>query len=84
MTGDLKVHSILIGALGGEGGGVLMDWIVSCARMNGLAVQATLVPGVAQRTGSTSYYIEMCDKPSSGPAPVRVSGRCTMSGAARS
>ncbi len=70
MTGDVKVRSILIGALGGEGGGVLMDWIVSCARINGLAVQATSVPGVAQRTGSTSYYIEMCDRPSSGPAPV--------------
>ena len=47
-----------------------MDWIVHCARMNGLAVQATSVPGVAQRTGSTSYYIEMCEKPAGGPAPV--------------
>lgn len=70
MSEPVKVRSILIGALGGEGGGVLMDWIVSCARMNGLAVQATSVPGVAQRTGSTSYYIEMSDKPSDGPAPV--------------
>ncbi len=66
----IKVRTILIGALGGEGGGVLMDWIVHCARMSGLAVQATSVPGVAQRTGSTSYYIEMCDKPASGPQPV--------------
>ena len=66
----IKARTILIGALGGEGGGVLMDWIVHCARMSGLAVQATSVPGVAQRTGSTSYYIEMCDKPANGPAPV--------------
>ncbi len=70
MAGAIKVRSILIGALGGEGGGLLMGWIVSCARMSGLAVQATSVPGVAQRTGSTSYYIEMCDKPASGPRPV--------------
>jgi indolepyruvate ferredoxin oxidoreductase, beta subunit len=70
MADDMKIRTILIGALGGEGGGVLMDWIVHCARMSGLAVQATSVPGVAQRTGSTAYYIEMCDKPTGGPAPV--------------
>ena len=67
---DAKVRSILIGALGGEGGGVLMDWIVHCARMSGLAVQATSVPGVAQRTGSTSYYIEMAAKAPGAPDPV--------------
>ena len=67
---DTKVRSILIGALGGEGGGVLMDWIVHCARMSGLAVQATSVPGVAQRTGSTSYYIEMAERIAGAPDPV--------------
>jgi len=67
---EMKVRSILIGALGGEGGGVLMDWIVHCARMSGLAVQATSVPGVAQRTGSTSYYIEMAERPAGAPDPV--------------
>lgn len=67
---EMKIRSILIGALGGEGGGVLMDWIVQCARMSGLAVQATSVPGVAQRTGSTSYYIEMAERPAGAPDPV--------------
>jgi len=67
---ETKIRSILIGALGGEGGGVLMDWIVHCARMSGLAVQATSVPGVAQRTGSTSYYIEMAEKIAGSPDPV--------------
>lgn len=50
---------ILLAALGGEGGGVLMNWIVEAARLAGHKVQATSVPGVAQRTGSTSYYIEV-------------------------
>lgn len=50
---------ILVTALGGEGGGVLMNWLVQAARTAGLAVQATSVPGVAQRTGATSYYIEI-------------------------
>ncbi len=55
--------SILVAALGGEGGGVLADWLVQCARASGLAVQATSVPGVAQRTGATSYYVELLRKP---------------------
>lgn len=50
---------ILIAALGGEGGGVLADWLVQCARASDLPVQSTSVPGVAQRTGATSYYIEL-------------------------
>ena len=59
---DYKTISILITALGGEGGGTLMNWILECARSQKLFVQGTSVPGVAQRTGSTSYYIEICDK----------------------
>ena len=61
--GARAIHAILIAALGGEGGGVLADWLVQCARQAGLAVQATSVPGVAQRTGATSYYIEMLRVP---------------------
>ena len=51
--------NILIGALGGDGGGVLCDWIVAAAHSQGLAVQATQIPGVAQRTGATTYYLEL-------------------------
>ena len=51
--------SVLIAALGGEGGGVLSQWIVAAALAEGLAVQSTSIPGVAQRTGATTYYIEM-------------------------
>ncbi|MHB1201278.1 MAG: indolepyruvate oxidoreductase subunit beta family protein [Polaromonas sp.] len=54
---------ILIAALGGEGGGVLANWLVQCARASDLPVQATSVPGVAQRTGATSYYIELLRAP---------------------
>ena len=52
------VTRVLIAALGGEGGGVLAEWLVQCAQHAGWVAQATSVPGVAQRTGSTSYYIE--------------------------
>ena len=56
MSGPLR---ILISALGGEGGGVLASWIADAAIADGQVAQRTSVPGVAQRTGSTTYYIEM-------------------------
>ena len=54
---------ILIAALGGEGGGVLTDWIVQAAMAAELPVQSTSIPGVAQRTGATTYYLELLAKP---------------------
>ena len=65
--------SILLCALGGEGGGVLADWLVDAARHGGLAAQATSIPGVAQRTGATTYYLEIFPTPISelgGRRPV--------------
>lgn len=51
--------SILIAALGGEGGGVLANWIIAAATAEDYPVQSTSIPGVAQRTGATTYYIEV-------------------------
>lgn len=51
--------SLLICALGGEGGGVLTEWLVETARHAGYPAQATSIPGVAQRTGATTYYLEV-------------------------
>lgn len=65
LDGVLK---LAIMAVGGQGGGVLTNWLESVARANGYAVQATSVAGVAQRTGATIYYLEMA--PESGRAPV--------------
>jgi indolepyruvate ferredoxin oxidoreductase beta subunit len=61
----MKPITILIGALGGDGGGVLCDWIIAAAHSQGLGVQATQIPGVAQRTGATTYYLEVM--PGRGP-----------------
>jgi len=60
---DARPLTLLIAALGGEGGGVLTDWIVSAADACGLPVQSTSIPGVAQRTGATTYYIEIFPTP---------------------
>jgi indolepyruvate ferredoxin oxidoreductase, beta subunit len=55
--------SVLLCALGGEGGGVLKDWLVDVAHHAGYAAQATSIPGVAQRTGATTYYVEVYPLP---------------------
>jgi indolepyruvate ferredoxin oxidoreductase beta subunit len=55
----MRPITIAVVALGGEGGGVLADWIVDLAQHGGYLAQATSVPGVAQRTGATVYYVEL-------------------------
>ncbi len=65
--------SLLVCALGGEGGGVLTEWIIATAQHAGYAAQSTSIPGVAQRTGATTYYIEVFPTPISelnGKRPV--------------
>lgn len=61
--------NIAILALGGQGGGVLVDWIVNLAEQAGWTAQSTSVAGVAQRTGATIYYVEMVE-PTPGQAPI--------------
>src|SRR6202035_4726500 len=65
--------TVLIAALGGEGGGVLTDWIVAAAESQNFPVQSTSIPGVAQRTGATTYHIEMVPTPPL-PPPARGGG----------
>lgn len=54
-----RATTVAILAMGGEGGGVLADWIVDVAERAGYCAQTTSVPGVAQRTGATIYYLEI-------------------------
>ncbi len=63
MTTAPRPITILIAALGGEGGGVLSGWIAAAAEALGFPVQTTSIPGVAQRTGGTTYYIEIVPTP---------------------
>jgi indolepyruvate ferredoxin oxidoreductase beta subunit len=64
---------LTIAALGGQGGGVLAEWLIAAARAEGYLVQSTSVPGVAQRTGATLYYLEFfprADAERAGREPV--------------
>jgi len=74
--------TILVAALGGQGGGVLAEWLVEAASRAGYPAQSTSIPGVAQRTGATTYYVEVFPVPRASlggrepvlsllPAPVR-------------
>ncbi len=65
---EAGVIKLAVLAVGGQGGGVLTGWIETMARARGYAAQATSVAGVAQRTGSTIYYVEMA--PAADRAPV--------------
>jgi indolepyruvate ferredoxin oxidoreductase, beta subunit len=56
---ERKRITIAVLALGGQGGGVLADWIAEVGTHGGYVAQSTSVPGVAQRTGATVYYVEL-------------------------
>ena len=62
--------SVAIVAMGGQGGAVLTTWIVALAEAHGWIAQSTSVPGVAQRTGATIYYVEMMQASDDGQRPV--------------
>ncbi|MFO1306977.1 MAG: indolepyruvate oxidoreductase subunit beta family protein [Burkholderiales bacterium] len=61
--------SVLIAAVGGQGGGVLTGWIVDAAHRDGLVAQATSSPGVSQRSGATTYYVEIAPPARPGGTP---------------
>ena len=67
----VRTISILIGALGGQGGGVLAEWLVEAATQAGFPAQSTSIPGVAQRTGATTYYVEIYPQAANGPGARR-------------
>jgi indolepyruvate ferredoxin oxidoreductase, beta subunit len=58
-SGDAGILTVLVPAVGGQGGGVLSEWIIEAAALDGYRVHGTSIPGVAQRTGSTTYYVEL-------------------------
>lgn len=72
MTQATQTRAITMAilAMGGEGGGVLADWMVSLGEHSGYWAQTTSVPGVAQRTGATIYYVELFPRTADGAEPI--------------
>ena len=71
MSEAARPITIAVLAMGGEGGGVLADWIVDLGEHNGYIAQTTSVPGVAQRTGATIYYVELFPRAAAKAAGAR-------------
>ncbi len=69
-TEQASVFKLAIAALGGQGGGVLTHWLLQAAESSGFIAQSTSVPGVAQRTGATLYYLEFFPRAAAEAADV--------------
>lgn len=70
MNAPIKTTNMLIAALGGEGGGVLTNWLIEVAETSGWYCQSTSLAGVAQRTGATIYYLEFMPRGADETPPV--------------
>jgi indolepyruvate ferredoxin oxidoreductase beta subunit len=68
-TSEPRMVRIAIMALGGQGGGVLVDWLVDLAEHAGWTAQAPWGAGAALPTAATIYYVEMVE-PTPGRTPV--------------
>ncbi|MDP6511116.1 MAG: indolepyruvate oxidoreductase subunit beta family protein [Dehalococcoidia bacterium] len=54
-----KIKRVYIVAVGGQGSAVLADWLFNAAQQAGYTAQTVGLPGLSQRGGSTSYYMEV-------------------------
>lgn len=70
MLNQSRPITMAVLAMGGEGGGVLADWCIDMAEHSGYWAQTTSVPGVAQRTGATIYYLEFFAEDQSNKEPI--------------
>src|SRR5689334_21415483 len=64
-----RPRTMAIWEMAGQGGGVRPAGMWRLAEAQGFVAQSTSVPGVAQRTGATIYYVEMLP-PRDGVAPI--------------
>lgn len=65
MEGKSDLIKIMVPAVGGQGGGVLTEWLVQAFFLENYDVQGISLPGLSQRGGSTVYYLEAHPRPES-------------------
>ncbi len=68
MSAAVRAKRVLIGTVGGQGGGVLSDWLVHGLLNAGWRATSIGLLGLSQRAGTVTYYCEAM--PGSGKAPV--------------
>lgn len=59
MPDELQLKSVFVSAVGGQGGNLLVEWIFQAATFEGHRAQAVSLPGLSQRGGATSFYLEV-------------------------
>ncbi len=62
--------TILVVAPGGDGSAVIAEWLVAAAAHEGYPAQCATLPGLPQRTGSASYYVEIFPSRGAESLPV--------------
>jgi indolepyruvate ferredoxin oxidoreductase beta subunit len=55
--------SLLIAAVGGQGGHILGEWLLAAARLADWQARGVGLPGLSQRGGATIYYLEFAHGP---------------------
>jgi len=70
MEGKSDLIKIMVPAVGGQGGGVLTEWLVQAFFLEDYDVQGISLPGLSQRGGSTVYYLEAHPKPENDDKPI--------------
>ncbi|HEX2916055.1 MAG TPA: indolepyruvate oxidoreductase subunit beta family protein [Chloroflexia bacterium] len=56
---QIELKSVLLAAIGGQGGNVLIEWLFLAAELDGRRAQALSLPGLSQRGGGTTFYLEI-------------------------
>lgn len=70
MEGKSDLIKIMVPAVGGQGGGVLTEWLVQAFFLEDYDVQGISLPGLSQRGGSTVYYLEAHPRPEADDKPI--------------
>lgn len=58
------VTTVFIAAVGGQGGALFTEWLLAAAHQMSYRAHAVGIPGMSQRGGATSYYVEMAPEES--------------------
>ncbi len=55
----VRLRSVYIAAVGGQGGNLFTEWLTAAAAIGGQRAQSVSLTGLSQRGGATGYYVEL-------------------------
>ena len=63
MANEQVPITVLVAAVGGQGGQLFSQWLFDAAKIAGFAPVGVGLPGLSQREGATTYYLEFFANP---------------------